>query len=174
MDGTRIVWTVRGVMSTGKRMRAMVVVLAAMVAAGAGAAPTDVELANRDGILLVGNNADPKALDPQLVTGVVESKIMTAIFEGLCGDDAADDDGCVPGVARSWRANADFTEWTFELNPEARWSDGQAGHGGGFPVFLPAHAASRNSPRRMSRCCISSRARRISTRGKSRISGRSG
>jgi oligopeptide transport system substrate-binding protein len=86
-------------------------------------AESDVERANREGILLVGNNADPKAIDPQLVTGVVESKVIGALFEGLCGDHPQDDNGCTPGVAARWESNEDSTEWTFHLNPDAKWSD---------------------------------------------------
>ena len=87
------------------------------------AVETDVDRANREGILLVGNNADPKALDPQLVTGVVENKVISALFEGLCGDHPKDDNACTPGIATRWESNGDFTRWTFHLNPEAKWSD---------------------------------------------------
>lgn len=90
---------------------------------GSPGAETDVERANREGILLVGNNADPKAIDPQLVTGVVESKVIGALFEGLCGDHPSDDNGCTPGVATRWESNEDCTRWTFHLNPDAKWSD---------------------------------------------------
>jgi oligopeptide transport system substrate-binding protein len=85
---------------------------------------TQVERANREGILLVGNSAEPKALDHQLVTGVVESKIITALFEGLVADHESQDDASVPGAAASWEHNADMTEWTFRLRPDGKWSDG--------------------------------------------------
>ncbi|WP_367871967.1 peptide ABC transporter substrate-binding protein [Luteolibacter sp. Populi] len=85
---------------------------------------TQVEKANRDGIFLMGNSSEPKALDHQLVTGVIESKIIGALFEGLVGDDPEKDDGLPPGAAASWEHNADMTEWTFRLQPEGRWSDG--------------------------------------------------
>jgi peptide/nickel transport system substrate-binding protein len=29
-----------------------------------------------------------------------------------------------PGVFRSWEPNADFTEWVFQIDPRAKWSDG--------------------------------------------------
>lgn len=29
-----------------------------------------------------------------------------------------------PGVFESWKANEDFTEWTFTINPKVKWSDG--------------------------------------------------
>ena len=85
---------------------------------------TQVERANRDGILLVGNSAEPKALDHQLVTGVIESKIIAALFEGLVGDHPSEDDTALPGAAASWEHNEDMTGWVFHLQPEGKWSDG--------------------------------------------------
>ena len=85
---------------------------------------TQVDRANRDGILLVGNSAEPKSLDIHLVTGVIESKVLTALFEGLVANDAVSDDATPPGAAASWEHNADMTEWTFKLQPEGKWSDG--------------------------------------------------
>jgi oligopeptide transport system substrate-binding protein len=86
--------------------------------------PTAVEKANDDGILLVGNTAEPRALDLQLVTGVPENKIISSLFEGLIGDHPSDDQKMVPGVATKWEHNDDMTEWVFHLRPEAKWSDG--------------------------------------------------
>jgi oligopeptide transport system substrate-binding protein len=85
---------------------------------------TMVERANREGILLVGNSAEPRALDLQIVTGVPENKIISALFEGLVGDHPSDDEAMAPGVATHWEHNEDMTEWTFHLRPEAKWSDG--------------------------------------------------
>jgi oligopeptide transport system substrate-binding protein len=85
---------------------------------------TQVERANREGILLVGNSAEPKSLDIHLVTGVIESKVLTALFEGLVANDAVSDDATPPGAAASWEHNEDMTEWTFKLQPEGKWSDG--------------------------------------------------
>ncbi len=85
---------------------------------------TMVERANREGIMLVGNTAEPRALDLQLVTGVPESKIISALFEGLIGNHPSDDEALEPGVATRWEHNEDMTEWVFHLRPEAKWSDG--------------------------------------------------
>jgi oligopeptide transport system substrate-binding protein len=86
---------------------------------------TEVGRANREGILLVGNSAEPKALDPHLVSGVIESKIIGALFEGLVADDPLDDDALPPGAAASWEHNEDLTAWTFRLRPDGKWSDGR-------------------------------------------------
>lgn len=91
--------------------------------AGCARRQTPVNLGNDKGILILGNGADPADLDPQIVTGLVEFKIMQALFEGLTSLDA---DGLkvAPGVAKSWEASDDQLTWTFNLNPEAKWSNG--------------------------------------------------
>ena len=86
--------------------------------------PTEVEQANREGIMLVGNVAEPRALDLQLVTGVPENKIISSLFEGLISDHPSEDETMVPGVATHWEHNADMSEWVFHLRPNAKWSDG--------------------------------------------------
>ncbi len=75
--------------------------------------------------LLVANGGEPKALDPQLVTGVIESRIITALMEGLVADDAKSDTAMPPGAAESWSHNENFTEWTFLLRKNGVWSDGK-------------------------------------------------
>nr|MBR9812188.1 peptide ABC transporter substrate-binding protein [bacterium] len=85
---------------------------------------SDVEIANEENILIIGNSGEPKGLDPHLVSGVLESNIIRALFEGLCVEDPDKDSSSLPGVAKKWTSNEDSTEWIFELNPEAKWSDG--------------------------------------------------
>lgn len=85
---------------------------------------SQVDRATREGILLVGNSAEPKALDHQLVTGVIESKIITSLFEGLVAGDPSRDDAAIPGAAASWEHNEDMTGWVFHLQPQGKWSDG--------------------------------------------------
>jgi oligopeptide transport system substrate-binding protein len=43
----------------------------------------NVESANEQGILLLDNGTEPQGLDPHIVTGVTEHKIVIALFEGL-------------------------------------------------------------------------------------------
>lgn len=82
-----------------------------------------VEEANAAGILLVGNSQEPKSIDPQIATGVPESKIFAALFEGLVGDHPSSDSTWIAAGATSWE-DTDATTWTFHLRPEAQWSDG--------------------------------------------------
>lgn len=86
---------------------------------------TAVERATEAGILIRGNAAEPKGLDPHLVSGVIEDNIIRALFEGLCVGHPSEDGVALPGVAERWVPNADFTEWVFHLRPGARWSDGK-------------------------------------------------
>ncbi|MFD2160717.1 peptide ABC transporter substrate-binding protein [Rubritalea tangerina] len=87
---------------------------------------TPVERANKNGILLLGNSDEPKGLDPQLVSGVLEGNIIRALFEGLCVDHPSKNAEALPGVAKSWEANEDFTQWSFHIRENAKWSDGKA------------------------------------------------
>lgn len=83
------------------------------------------ETAIEQGIFIVGNSAEPKALDHQLVTGVPESKLISALFEGLASDHVERDDESPPGAAESWTHNEESTDWTFRLRRDGRWSDGE-------------------------------------------------
>lgn len=85
---------------------------------------SDIERANEDKILIIGNSNEPKGLDPHLVSGVLESNIIRALFEGLCLGDPSNDGIALPGAAHSWEASEDFTQWTFNLQPDGMWSDG--------------------------------------------------
>lgn len=85
---------------------------------------TEVERANREKILLVGNGTDPKSMDPHLVTGVIESHIIRSLLEGLVGTDEKEDLAFPPGAATRWEHNENYTEWTFHLREGAVWSDG--------------------------------------------------
>ena len=69
------------------------------------------------------NGAEPETLDPALITGQPEGRIVNALFEGLLRFDRHGQS--VPGVASSWEISPDRKTYTFHLRPEARWSDGK-------------------------------------------------
>ncbi|MGJ8657135.1 MAG: peptide ABC transporter substrate-binding protein [Akkermansiaceae bacterium] len=79
----------------------------------------------KEKILIVGNSNEPAGLDPQVVTGVIESTIIRATNEGLCVEDPVDATIHRPGAASSWTANEDYTEWVFKLQKDGKWSDGE-------------------------------------------------
>jgi oligopeptide transport system substrate-binding protein len=94
-----------------------------LVACGGGEQGTRIQEGNRLGVLHYGNGAEPAALDPHITTGVSESHIFQALFEGLViknPDTLAMD----PAVAESWELSEGGRVYTFHLRNNARWSNG--------------------------------------------------
>ena len=77
----------------------------------------------KDQILYLGNGTEPQGLDPHLVTGVPEHKILMSIMEGLVIEHP-EGKGVLPGVAKSWDVSSDGKQYLFRINPKARWSNG--------------------------------------------------
>ena len=69
-----------------------------------------------------GNNADPESLDPLQARSEPALNILRDLHEGLTTLDASGT--VIPGAARHWEASEDGLAWHFEMDPEARWSDG--------------------------------------------------
>ena len=97
----------------------------AFLFAGCGERERPVDVAARERILLVNNGGEPSALDPQLVTGVLEFRLMLALFEGLVGYDPETLEPR-PAIAERWDVSPDGLRYTFFLRKNARWSDGRA------------------------------------------------
>lgn len=104
------------------RWTAALLALASLLA-GCGDGRTTAEKKAAEGYLIVNNMAEPSGLDPQTITGLSESHIVGALFEGLVNYDPKDLHP-VPGVAESWSMSADGRTWTFRLRADARWSNG--------------------------------------------------
>ena len=83
----------------------------------------DVQSANEQGILLLDNGTEPQGLDPHIVTGVTEHKIVISLFEGLTMQNP-NGEGVIPAAAESWEISDDGLEIIFNIRPEARWSNG--------------------------------------------------
>lgn len=71
----------------------------------------------------LGNGTEPQDLDPQIVTGVPENKIINALFEGLVAEGPSGSD-TIGGVAERWDISPDGLLYTFHLRPAAKWSNG--------------------------------------------------
>ncbi len=83
--------------------------------------PVDSSLETQ--VLLIGNGTEPQDLDPHIVTGVPESKILMALLEGLVIRHP-DGKSPLPGVAQSWDISSNGLIYTFNLRKNARWSNG--------------------------------------------------
>lgn len=69
------------------------------------------------------NGAEPETLDPAIITGQPEGRVVNALFEGLTTFNA--DGKAEPGVAESWTISEDKRTYTFTLRPNAKWSNGE-------------------------------------------------
>lgn len=69
------------------------------------------------------SGAEPKSLDPAIMTGQLEGRFAFALFEGLTYQDPETIDN-VPGMAERWEVTPDGRTWTFHIRRDARWSNG--------------------------------------------------
>lgn len=76
------------------------------------------------------NSTEIKTVDPALVSGQPEGRVINSLFEGLVRltpyDRAPVTGGPEewPGVAERWEVSDDGRTYTFYLRPEAKWSNG--------------------------------------------------
>lgn len=68
------------------------------------------------------NGAEPESLDPAIITGQPEGRIVMGLFEGLTAHNEKAD--VVPGVAERWEISPDGKHYTFHLRHDAKWSNG--------------------------------------------------
>ena len=137
-------------MTQGRRWAVAVVVLLALLAWLALRPATTVSPGGRVAAVefVRGNNADPESLDPLQARSEPALNVLRDLHEGLTGLDAGGQ--VIPGAARAWQVSVDGLEWTFELDPAARWSDGRAVQAADFehafrslaePAVASPHAA---------------------------------
>lgn len=91
------------------------VALAALALTGCGAARDRADLVFINGV-------EPESLDPAIISGQPEGRLVMALFEGLTSRDGTGRIG--PGMAERWDVSADGLEHTFHIRQTARWSNG--------------------------------------------------
>ena len=101
----------------------------AMIAAGAAIAfatsAISVTAQTPDDVLVVGQIAEPKSMDPATVTAVNDFRILMNIYDGL----VRYKDGTLevePSLATSWTISDDGTVYTFKLRSGVKFHDGSA------------------------------------------------
>lgn len=112
-----------GILRRVRKYGFIVALMGALVLSSCGDGRSSAEKFAEQGILVVGNNAEPQSLDPHKATAVADGKIISALLEGLVRPDAQVEGQVHPGMAERWEHNADASEWIFHLR-EAVWSDG--------------------------------------------------
>ncbi len=66
----------------------------------------------------------PKSLNPYLDNNVFSYQVFGSLYETLLSSDPLMAD-YAPGLARRWEISDNKTQYTFYIDPQARWSDGQ-------------------------------------------------
>ncbi len=108
---TLLSWTRRGLMAAAG---------ATFVVAGLSGAAT---AQTPPGVLIVGQIAEPKSLDPAAVTAVNDFRILVNVYEGLTRYKSGTLE-VQPALATSWSISDDGTEYTFALRDGVSFHDG--------------------------------------------------
>ncbi|MCG8490109.1 MAG: ABC transporter substrate-binding protein [Sneathiellales bacterium] len=74
-------------------------------------------------VLVVGQIAEPKSLDPQAVTAVNDFRILMNMYDGLVRYKSGTLE-VEPALATSWTISEDGTEYTFKLRDGVKFHDG--------------------------------------------------
>ena len=116
--------------SAGRRLAALAVVGAVTIAAcgsdsDSGSSAGDSSGSSSDKALVIARGMDVNSLDPSRAYCDTCQIYMTAVYETLIGLDD-DNTTLVPRLATAWESNAEQTEFTFTLDPTAKFADGSA------------------------------------------------
>ncbi len=103
--------------------RALFAATGAVLALGTFAAPTAAQ--TPPGVLVVGQIAEPKALDPAAVTAVNDFRILMNVYDGLVRYKSGTLE-VEPALATNWDISDDGTVYTFTLRDGVAFHDGSA------------------------------------------------
>jgi oligopeptide transport system substrate-binding protein len=70
------------------------------------------------------NQNEISSLDPAIATGVPESRILTALFEGLVRPDPRTGEP-LPGMAERWAVSNGGLRWRFAIRQGSHWTNGE-------------------------------------------------
>jgi oligopeptide transport system substrate-binding protein len=74
--------------------------------------------------IVIVNGIEPETLDPALVLGIAEMRIVTSLFEGLTRPDPKTAEA-IPGLAERWEMSPDGRTYTFHMRTNLVWSTGE-------------------------------------------------
>jgi peptide/nickel transport system substrate-binding protein len=103
-------WTRRGALAAGLALASLT-------------APAPASAQTPPGVLIVGQIAEPKALDPAAVTAVNDFRILMNVYDGLVRYRSGTLE-VEPALATDWTISEDGTEYTFTLREGVTFHDG--------------------------------------------------
>ena len=106
------------------RRIAAVAVLMALISVLGGATSAGAQNQDEKLVFRIGDTNDIDGFNPFKVVEVPSYEVMDLTYD-LLVDFSAKDSSPVPGLADSWETSEDGLTWTFHLNEEARWHDGE-------------------------------------------------
>ncbi|EEF60693.1 peptide ABC transporter substrate-binding protein [Pedosphaera parvula] len=74
--------------------------------------------------IVIVNGIEPESLDPAIITGVAEMRIVSSLFEGLTRLDPVTAEP-IPGLAEKWEISPDGRIYTFHMRTNLQWSTGE-------------------------------------------------
>ena len=101
----------------------MVVISALVGATGAGAQEGSSEKDEKQ-VLRIGSTNDIDGFNPFKIVEIPSFEVMDLTYD-LLVDFSTEDSSPVPGLADSWETSEDGLTWTFHLNEDAKWHDGE-------------------------------------------------
>lgn len=109
--------------ATARQLLAAVLCATLALVTGCARRESAVEQSRRTQVLHRALDYDAADLDPHIVTGIAEAKVLAALLEPLVtieGDPLEPR----PALAERWEISPDGLTYTFHLRPAARWSNG--------------------------------------------------
>ena len=107
---------------SGMKLRRLSVLLFICLGTASCGGPT--EPGSSASVLHRGLASDPESLDPHKARSTQAADVLRDIGEGLLGYSETGE--LLPAAATSWEISEDGLTYTFQLRPDARWSNGDA------------------------------------------------
>ena len=98
--------------------------LLTLLLVGCKARERPVDAGARNQVLHIANGAEPQSMDPHVVTGFPEVRILENVFEGLVRIDPVTLEP-VPAAAKAWKISPDGRKYAFFLRENLKWSNGE-------------------------------------------------
>ena len=81
-----------------------------------------LEIFAQENVITLSTNSEPPTIDPSLSTDTTSGSIIDNVFENLT--EITPEQEIVPGAAESWEVSEDGLVYTFKIQKDAKWSNG--------------------------------------------------